>query len=90
MYPLKQTPLTRLLPWVCCCMKVRKKPAQYNQLGDMKRASVADDEGDEGVTAEDFEDDNQRLDKFIHESKGKPYKGTDFIEDSVEKFQAKE
>lgn len=89
MYPLKHTPLIRLFPYLCCFLKCCKlKP-------NLRRADERDTffgqhseslaQGSE-VLADSFKDDDYRLDKVIKESKGKAYEGTDFVQDSMAKF----
>lgn len=84
MYPLKHTPLRRLFPKLCCCISFCLRNSKAEGSLSFKKLNTTDvaDKEDEL----DFDDDNKRLDNIATKYNAGTYRGTDFIEDCMQKY----
>ena len=82
MYPLKHTPLHRLFPRLCCCIKLCQQNSNF-----MRSISFRKVDASEAQDELDFDDDNQRLDDIATKYGAGSYQGTNFIDDCMEKYE---
>lgn len=89
MYPLKNTPLMDLFPYLCCFLRYfQSKPylRDPSQRGQFFGIQSEQTEFNTLTMEESFKVYDDRLKKVIKMSSDKEYEGTDFIQDSIAKF----
>ena len=76
-YPLYSRKTFELLPWLCCCVKLKHSKMFKKISSEFSKLSEEEDEGDWKL--DDLREMDERLSKFIKDAGAKPFEGTDFV-----------
>ena len=91
-YPLRDKRVYELLPWLCCCVRMKNSKMFKKMEQEFRRLSTEDDKTDEegDWKLNDLKEIDERLSKFIKDAGAPPFEGTDFVKNYQDEMAKQE